>query len=85
MKYALMRNQNGNFEKNVQSLSIRWHLFWVPSSFYQNELRKARANNNRYYLSRDLSYTDYIKNQRILFATKMRDYYRTKKRLGNIQ
>jgi cell division protein FtsI (penicillin-binding protein 3) len=32
------------------------------SSFYQNELRKARANNNRYYLiARDLSYTDYAK------------------------
>ncbi|MWB95249.1 PASTA domain-containing protein [Flavobacterium sp. GA093] len=32
------------------------------SSYFENELRKARANNNRYYLiARKLSYTDYMK------------------------
>jgi cell division protein FtsI (penicillin-binding protein 3) len=75
------------FEKNVQSLSDSLaFVLGKPSSFYQNELRRARANNNRYYLARDLSYTDYIKNQRILFklGAKRRDYYRTK-RLENIQ
>jgi len=51
------------FEKNVASLSDSLAtVLNKPSSFYQNELRKARANNNRYYLiARDLSYTDYIK------------------------
>ncbi|HEY4618703.1 MAG TPA: penicillin-binding protein [Flavobacterium sp.] len=52
-----------NFEKNVQALSDSLATVLGKSSgFYQNELRKARANNNRYYLiARGLSYTDYIK------------------------
>lgn len=52
-----------NFEKNVEALSDSLaSVLGKPSSFYQNELRKARANNNRYYLiARGLSYTDYIK------------------------
>lgn len=51
------------FEKNVQSLSDSLAtVLGKSSSFYQNELRRARANNNRYYLiARGLSYTDYIK------------------------
>jgi cell division protein FtsI (penicillin-binding protein 3) len=52
-----------NFEKNVVALSDSLATFLgKPTGFYQNELRKARANNNRYYLiARGLSYTDYIK------------------------
>lgn len=52
-----------NFEKNVEALSDSLAAFLgKPSGFYQNELRRARANNNRYYLiARGLSYTDYIK------------------------
>lgn len=51
------------FENNVQSLSDSLEVvLGKPSSFYQNELRRARATNNRYYLiARNLSYTDYIK------------------------
>ena len=51
------------FEKNVGALADSLAtVLTKPSSYYQNELRKARANNNRYYLiSRNLSYTDYIK------------------------
>lgn len=51
------------FDKNVQSLSDSLaFVLGKSSSFYQNELRRARANNNRYYLiARGLSYTDYIK------------------------
>jgi cell division protein FtsI (penicillin-binding protein 3) len=51
------------FEKNVQSLSDSLAvILGKSSSFYQNELRRSRANNNRYYLiARNLSYTDYIK------------------------
>jgi cell division protein FtsI (penicillin-binding protein 3) len=51
------------FEKNVASLSDSLAFMLGKSSgYFQNELRRARANNNRYYLiSRDLSYTEYIK------------------------
>lgn len=51
------------FEQNVGALADSLSTVLGKSgSFYQNELRKARANNNRYYLiSRNLSYTDYIK------------------------
>ncbi|UQD55057.1 penicillin-binding protein [Flavobacterium sp. K5-23] len=51
------------FEKNVEALSDSLAtVLDKSSSFYQNELRKARANNNRYYLvARDLSYTEYVK------------------------
>ena len=51
------------FEKNVKSLSDSLALvLGKPSSFFQNELRKARANKNRYYLvARKLSYTQYSK------------------------
>ena len=51
------------FEKNVKSLSDSLGLvLGKPTSFFENELRKARANKNRYYLvARNLSYTDYVK------------------------
>ena len=52
-----------SFEKNVKSLSDSLSLILgKPSSFFENELRKARANKNRYYLiARKLSYTEYFK------------------------
>jgi len=41
------------------SLSV---MLGKPSSFYRNELSKARANKNRYYLiARSLSYSDYMR------------------------
>ena len=51
------------FEKNVKSLSDSLAtVLGKPSSYFQNELRKARANKNRYYLiARNLSYTEYFK------------------------
>jgi cell division protein FtsI (penicillin-binding protein 3) len=51
------------FEKNVEPLSDSLATILGKSSeYYQNELRKARANNNRYYLvARNLSYTEYAK------------------------
>ncbi|MGV3459995.1 MAG: penicillin-binding protein [Flavobacterium sp.] len=37
-------------------------MFGKPSGHYYNELRKARANKNRYFLvARDLSYTEYMR------------------------
>ena len=51
------------FEKNVNALADSLAVLLDKSAaYYKNELRKARANNNRYFLiARDLSYTDYIK------------------------
>ncbi len=52
-----------NFEKYVKPLSDSLSvIFGRPSGYYQNELRKARANKNRYYLiARNLSYTEYVR------------------------
>ena len=51
------------FEKSVKPLADSLALLLSkPSSFFLNELRKARANKNRYYLvARDLSYTEFVK------------------------
>lgn len=51
------------FEKNVKSLSDSLaSVLGKSSSYFENELRKARANKNRYYLiARKLSYTQYFK------------------------
>ncbi|MES2238781.1 MAG: penicillin-binding protein [Bacteroidota bacterium] len=51
------------FESNVNALADSLAtILNKPASYYKNELRKARANNNRYFLvARDLSYTDYMK------------------------
>lgn len=51
------------FEKNIKALSDSLALvLGKPSSFFENEIRKARANKNRYFfVARDLSYTDYVK------------------------
>jgi cell division protein FtsI (penicillin-binding protein 3) len=51
------------FEKNVKPLSDSLaSLLGKSTNFFENELRKARANKNRYYLiARNLSYTEYFK------------------------
>ena len=51
------------FEKNLKPLADSLSLLLrKPSGFFLNELRKARANKNRYYLvARDLSYTEFVK------------------------
>lgn len=52
-----------NFEKYVKLLSDSLSVvLGRPSGYYQNELRKARSNKNRYYLiARNLSYTEYVR------------------------
>lgn len=52
-----------SFEKNIKSLADSLvTVLGKSSEFYENELRKARANKNRYYLlARNLSYTEYFK------------------------
>ncbi len=51
------------FEKHIKSLSDSLSkMLGKPSSYYQLELRKARANKSRFLLvARDLSYTEYIR------------------------
>ena len=51
------------FEKNIKSLSDSLSLVLEkPSAYYQTELRKARANKNRYLLvAKKLSYTEYMR------------------------
>jgi cell division protein FtsI (penicillin-binding protein 3) len=51
------------FEKNVKPLADSLALLLrKPSGLFLNELRKARANKNRYFLvARDLSYTEFVK------------------------
>ena len=51
------------FETNLKPLSDALSNYsGKPSSYYQKELRKARANKNRYYLlARNIGYSDYIK------------------------
>ncbi|WP_455168659.1 penicillin-binding protein [Aegicerativicinus sediminis] len=50
-----------NFETNLSALSDSLSSFFgKPKSYYQNVLRKARANKNRYFLiARNLGYSDY--------------------------
>jgi cell division protein FtsI (penicillin-binding protein 3) len=51
------------FQKNVESLSDSLaYLLGKPSSFFEQGLRKARANKNQYYfVARRLTYGQYIK------------------------
>ncbi|KQW98515.1 penicillin-binding protein [Flavobacterium sp. Root420] len=51
------------FEKHVKALSDSLAtVLDRPGGYYEQELRKARANKNRYYLiARKLSYTEYVK------------------------
>jgi len=52
-----------NFKENLVPLSGELgKMFNKPASYYQNVLRKARANKNRYLLiARNLGYSDYIR------------------------
>jgi cell division protein FtsI (penicillin-binding protein 3) len=63
IRFDAVAPKSVDFQKNVKaladSLSILLHK---PSSYYQSELRKARANRSRYFLlARDLSYTEYMR------------------------
>ena len=51
------------FEKYLKPLSDSLSKFsGKPSNYYQNEIRKARANKNRYYLlARNVGYSDYVR------------------------
>ncbi len=63
IRFDALAPKRENFEKYVNALADSLATVLDKSAgFYKNELRKARANNNRYFLvARDLSYTDYMK------------------------
>ncbi|PTM06973.1 MAG: penicillin-binding protein [Bacteroidetes bacterium] len=52
-----------NFEKNIKPLSDSLAKFHgKTSNYFEKELRKARANKNRYFLlGRNLGYSDYLR------------------------
>ncbi|WP_250433861.1 penicillin-binding protein [Hanstruepera flava] len=54
---------SATFEKYLKPLCDSLSKFsGKPSSYYQKEIRKARANKNRYYLlARNIGYSDYIR------------------------
>ncbi|MNF26903.1 Stage V sporulation protein D [compost metagenome] len=63
IRFDAVTPKSESFEKNVKLLSDSLSsVLGKPSNFFENELRKARANKNRYYLvARNLSYTQYMK------------------------
>lgn len=54
---------NTVFNKHLKALSDSLSAYsGKPSGYYQNQLRKARANKNRYYLlARNIGYADYAR------------------------
>ncbi|MDG3581038.1 penicillin-binding protein [Galbibacter pacificus] len=63
IRFDAITPQHKVFEENLKPLSDSLSLILGrPASYYQNLLRKARANKNRYLLiARDLGYTNYIR------------------------
>lgn len=63
IRFDAVAPKKEDFEKNVKPLADSLsNLLGKPSSYFQTELRRARANKNRYYLlARKLSYTQYMK------------------------
>ena len=62
IRFDAVTPKNEAFEKFVKPLSDSLSLLLSkPSSFFESELRKAKANKSRYLLiARDLSYTQYV-------------------------
>lgn len=63
VRFDAVAPKSEDFNKNVKALSDSLSIMLgKPSSYYHAELRKAKANNNRYLLlARDLSYTEYMR------------------------
>ncbi|MCM5661477.1 penicillin-binding protein [Galbibacter mesophilus] len=62
IRFDAVTPQHKVFERNIKALSDSLSkVLGRSSSYYQNLMRKARANKNRYLLiARDLGYTEYI-------------------------
>jgi len=63
IRFDAVVSKNSDFKEFLKPLSDSLSaMLGKPSSFYRNELTKARTNKNRYYLiARDLSYSDYMR------------------------
>ncbi|MES2544941.1 MAG: penicillin-binding protein [Bacteroidota bacterium] len=63
IRFDAVAPKTETFQKNVRPLADSLAvLFGKTSSYYESELRKARATKNRFYLvARDLSYTEYMR------------------------
>lgn len=63
IRFDALTPTNKTFEKYLKPLSDSLSKYSGKSTgYYQKELRKARANKNRYFLlARNISYTDYIR------------------------
>ena len=63
IRFDALAPKTADFEKNVEPLADSLSkMFGKPSGLYLSELRKARANRNRYLLlARDLNYTAYMR------------------------
>ncbi len=62
IRFDAVTPKTAAFEKNVKPLADSLSLLLnKPSSFFESQLRRAKANKNRYLLiARDLSYTQYV-------------------------
>lgn len=63
IRFDALTPKTATFEKHLKELSDSLSVYSGKSSTYhQNELRKARANKNRYFLvARNINYTDYTR------------------------
>jgi len=63
VRFDAVVSKNSDFNQFLKPLSDSLSaMLGKPSSFYRNELTKARANKNRYFLiARGLSYSDYVR------------------------
>lgn len=63
IRFDAVAPKGDSFEKKIKPLSDSLALMLgKPSSYYQHQLRMARANKNRYmFVARDLSYTEYMR------------------------
>ncbi|MAP79865.1 MAG: penicillin-binding protein [Aequorivita sp.] len=63
IRFDALTVSSKDFKENLLPLSKGLSdMFGKPASYYQNKLRKARANKNRYLLIvKNLGYSDYIK------------------------
>lgn len=63
IRFDALTPSSKTFEENLKPLSDSLSgYFGKSSSYYQNKIRRARANKNRYFLlARNIGYSDYIR------------------------
>lgn len=63
IRFDAVAPKDEDFDKNVKALSDSLSvMLGKPSSYYHSELRKAKADKNRYFLlARSLTYTEYLR------------------------